>query len=145
MERWFVIAVTAVFCLSALAIKPAIAANCASIQAKCAVEAGGKCDTQTGHWCYGVYKGENCGGSDAAFQARLARNGASPSQGRAAAAGRHGKCTSISAQCAVEIGGQCNVKTGFWCYGFYQGRNCGGTNRGGAFDACLSRKLGERK
>jgi hypothetical protein len=145
MKRWCVIAVTALFWLSAFANTSAIAANCASIQAKCAVEAGGKCDPKTGHWCYGVFKGQDCGGSGAAFQACLARNGASSSQGRAAAAGGLGKCTSISAQCAVEIGGQCNAKTGFWCYGFYQSRNCGGTNQGGAFDACLSRKLGAHK
>jgi len=56
-----------------------------------------------------------------------------------------GKCSSISAQCAVEIGGQCDPKTGYWCYGFHRGRDCGGTNRGGAFDACLSRKLGGRR
>jgi hypothetical protein len=57
-----------------------------------------------------------------------------------------GKCTSIQAQCALEIGGTCNPKTGFWCYGPFQGRNCGGSNHaGGAFDACVSRKLHEKK
>jgi hypothetical protein len=56
-----------------------------------------------------------------------------------------GKCTSIQAQCAVEMGGQCNPNTGFWCYGFYRGRNCGGTNMGGAYDQCVSRKLREQK
>ena len=55
-----------------------------------------------------------------------------------------GKCTSISAQCAVEIGGQCDPKTGHWCYGRYQGQNCGGANIA-AFDACVSRKFGQRK
>jgi hypothetical protein len=55
-----------------------------------------------------------------------------------------GKCTSISAQCAVEIGGQCDPKTGHWCYGRYQGRNCGGSNIA-AFDTCVSRKIGGHK
>jgi len=55
------------------------------------------------------------------------------------------KCTSVQAQCAVEIGGRCNHRTGFWCYGMFQGRDCGGTNRGGAFDQCVSRKLGQKK
>ena len=53
-----------------------------------------------------------------------------------------GKCTSIQAQCAVEIGGRCDPTTGRWEYG----RNgAGGSNRGGAFDACVSRRLGQRK
>jgi hypothetical protein len=29
------------------------------------------------------------------------------------------KCTSIQAQCAVEIGGQCDPTTGRWFYGRY--------------------------
>jgi len=70
--------------------------------------------------------------------------GAPPSKRPAATSGGLGKCTSISAQCAVEIGGQCNPKTGSWCYGFYRSRNCGGSGIL-AFDACLSRKLGERR
>lgn len=56
-----------------------------------------------------------------------------------------GKCTSISAQCAVEIGGRCDPKTGHWEYGNYGNRGSGGTNRGGAFDVCLSKKLKQRK
>jgi hypothetical protein len=56
-----------------------------------------------------------------------------------------GKCTSIQAQCAVEMGGTCDPKTGHWCYGFYRGHQCGGTNIGGAYDACVSRKLAGRK
>ena len=57
-----------------------------------------------------------------------------------------GKCTSIQAQCALEIGGSCDPKTGHWCYGPFQGRNCGGSpHAGGAFDACVSRKLAGRK
>jgi hypothetical protein len=55
------------------------------------------------------------------------------------------KCTSISAQCAVEIGGRCDPKTGHWEYGNYGNRGSGGTNRGGAFDVCLSKKLKQRK
>jgi hypothetical protein len=53
------------------------------------------------------------------------------------------KCTSIQAQCAVEIGGTCDPATGRWRYGAYQGHQYGGTNHGGAFDACVSRKLGQ--
>jgi hypothetical protein len=62
------------------------------------------------------------------------------------------KCTSIQAQCAVEIGGRCDPVTGRWQYGGgLLGRvgggtnSSGGTNRFGAFDACVSRKSGERK
>ena len=54
-----------------------------------------------------------------------------------------GKCTSIQAQCAVEIGGTCDPATGRWRYGAFQGHQYGGTNHGGAFDACVSRKLGQ--
>jgi hypothetical protein len=57
------------------------------------------------------------------------------------------KCTSIQAQCAVEIGGHCDPVTGRWEYGRGSlGRGTsGGTNSRGAFDACISRKLGQRK
>jgi hypothetical protein len=63
-----------------------------------------------------------------------------------------GKCKSIQAQCAVEMGGRCDPKTGRWQYGGgYLGRvgggtgSSGGSNRSGAFDACVSQKLGQRK
>jgi len=62
-----------------------------------------------------------------------------------AAMAAEGKCTSVQAQCAVEIGGTCNPKTGRWRYGFVYGRSYGGTNSGGAFDQCVSRKLAGRK
>jgi hypothetical protein len=52
-----------------------------------------------------------------------------------------GKCQSISAQCAVEIGGTCDPATGRWRYGGYGGQYSGGTNRSGAFDQCVARKL----
>lgn len=55
------------------------------------------------------------------------------------------KCTSISARCAVEIGGVCDPKTGRWEYGRHRYTGSGGTNRGGAFDACLSRELKKQK
>ena len=57
------------------------------------------------------------------------------------------KCTNVQAQCAVEIGGKCDPVTGRWEYGRGSlGRGTsGGTNSRGAFDACISRKLGQRK
>ena len=58
------------------------------------------------------------------------------------AASEAGKCTSISAQCAVEIGGTCDPATGRWRYGR---PGVGGTNKSGAFDACISRKLKDRR
>jgi hypothetical protein len=45
----------------------------------------------------------------------------------------------------VEIGGTCDPNTGRWRYGFVYGRSYGGTNSGGAFDQCVSRKLAGRK
>jgi hypothetical protein len=65
--------------------------------------------------------------------------------GAPASAVAAGKCDTMQAQCAVEMGGRCNPSTGFWCYGFYRGRQCGGTNIGGAYDQCISRKLREQK
>jgi hypothetical protein len=55
------------------------------------------------------------------------------------------KCTSIQARCAVEIGGVCDPKTGRWEYGRHRSTGSGGTNRGGAFDACVSRELKKQK
>ena len=37
------------------------------------------------------------------------------------------KCTSVQAQCAVEIGGQCDPNTSRWFYGRYMGKVAGGT------------------
>jgi hypothetical protein len=51
------------------------------------------------------------------------------------------KCTSVQAQCAIEVGGRCDPVTGRWEYGM---NGAGGSNRGGAFDACVSRKLGRK-
>ena len=56
-----------------------------------------------------------------------------------------GKCTSIQAQCALEIGGSCDRNTGHWCYGTVFARNCGGSNYSGEFDRRVLRKLGEHK
>jgi hypothetical protein len=63
----------------------------------------------------------------------------------AIAVAAEGKCNTVQAQCAVEIGGRCDPSTGHWCYGPRMGRDCGGSNRGGAFDACVARKLGQKK
>jgi hypothetical protein len=52
-------------------------------------------------------------------------------------------CTSVQAQCAVEIGGQCDPNTGRWFYGRYIGKVAGGTKV--AFHDCVSRKLSQRK
>jgi uncharacterized membrane protein len=62
-----------------------------------------------------------------------------------AANAAEGKCTSLQARCALEIGGECDPKTGRWVYGYWQGINHGGSNRGGAFDVCISRGLAKRK
>jgi hypothetical protein len=51
------------------------------------------------------------------------------------------KCQRITAQCAVEIGGVCDPATGAWRYG----TDSGGTNRTGAYDRCIARKLKERR
>jgi hypothetical protein len=58
-----------------------------------------------------------------------------------AAAG--GKCTSLQARCAVEVGGRCDPNTGSWCYGWWKGQRCGsGTIQ--AYDACVSRGSAKR-
>ncbi len=57
-----------------------------------------------------------------------------------------GKCTSIQARCALEVGGECDPQTGRWAYGNWGGKRRGGmANRGGAFDACISRELARKK
>jgi len=53
-----------------------------------------------------------------------------------------GKCTNIKAKCAVEIGGQCDPKTGRWFYGCWEGKCAGGTTQ--AFIACLDRANAKR-
>jgi hypothetical protein len=134
-----------VYCVGAPGAAAAAEEKCTSVQAKCAVEIGGICDTSTGHWAYGRFQSHLYGGNTAMFNACLERNGHAPVAPRTSAAGNSSKCSSIQAQCAVEIGGRCNPRTGFWCAGFYRNMNCGGTNIGGAFDQCLSRKLREQK
>jgi hypothetical protein len=139
------------YCVGAPAIA---AADCNSVQAQCAVKAGGRCDAQTGHWCYGHSRtGEQCGGSPAAFRSCMASHGVQvygpqvpKAVGEVATASNPGKCTSIQAQCAIELGGTCDAKTGSWCYGYVYARNCGGGPTATAqFTACLSRKLGQKQ
>ncbi len=71
--RSLFLAVAAIAAVSLGSVDVASAAKCQSIQAKCAIEAGGKCDPQTGRWCYGFYRSENCGGRYSAFIACLDR------------------------------------------------------------------------
>jgi hypothetical protein len=52
------------------------------------------------------------------------------------------KCQSIQARCAVQIGGTCDPATGRWVYG--RG-GAGGSNKSGAFDACVSAGLKNQK
>jgi hypothetical protein len=60
-----------------------------------------------------------------------------------ASAADGGKCSSLQARCAIEVGGKCNPNTGSWCYGWWKGQRCGsGTIQ--AFDACISRGLAKR-
>ena len=150
MRRRLVILLIAASCC--FGMSTVAAADCKSVQARCAVEAGGRCDQQTGHWCYGNYRGENCGGTGSAFRACMKRHGVQvygpqvpKAPGPAATASDLGKCTSVQAQCALEIGGSCDRNTGQWCYGSVFARHCGGSNNAGQFDRCVSRKLGERK
>ena len=53
------------------------------------------------------------------------------------------KCTSVQAQCAVEIGGQCDPNTGRWFYGRYMGKAAGGNTM--AFHDCVLRKLSQKR
>ena len=66
-----------------------------SVEAKCAMEAGGK--ARPGVQVYGP---------------QVPR-----APGPAATLSGAGKCTSIQAQCALEIGGSCDRNTRHWCYG----------------------------
>jgi len=65
--------------------------------------------------------------------------------GPAATLSGAGKCTSIQAQCALEIGGSCDRNTRHWCYGTVFAPIGGGSNHSGEFDGRVSRKLGEHK
>jgi hypothetical protein len=49
------------------------AAHCTSIQARCAVEIGGKCDPKTGKWHYGRTTNGWVGGNTQTFQACVER------------------------------------------------------------------------
>ena len=64
----------------------------------------------------------------------------------AIAVAAEGKCNTVQAQCAVEIGGRCDPSTGHWCYGPRMGRDCGGSPHASMeFDDCVLRKLGPHK
>jgi hypothetical protein len=147
MLRWmFMLALVGAWCLGAAGTALAAAEKCESRQAKCAIAAGGQCDRETGHWCYGYYQGRYCGGSSAAFHACMGDRGGSA--GPTAAATGGDRCTSDQARCAKEIGGFCNRRTGAWCVGgvsrmFTGNRFCGGTMS--AFLACLDRVRAARK
>jgi len=137
----FLVFVTASYWFNAPA--PADQAKCTSLQARCAVQAGGTCDPQTGHWCYGRYQGKECGGTGAAFRECLVRNHPAEEGASATAPTGLGKCTSIQARCAIEIGGICNPSTGNWRYGPVYFHHYGGNTA--AFLACLDRARDTQK
>jgi hypothetical protein len=142
MRRLFFILLiaTACYCVG----MPAIAATCTSLQAQCAVKAGGKCDPQTGHWCYGRSReGEWCGGSVAAFRTCMARLAAASRVDPPATANELGKCTSIQARCVIEAGSYCDRRSGHWRLGFVFQHNYGGNQQ--AFIACIDRAMAARK
>jgi hypothetical protein len=145
MLRWMLmLALVGAACLSAAGTATGAIGKCESRQAKCAVAAGGQCDHETGHWCYGFYQGRYCGGTSAAFHACMGDRVTGNAGATASAA--TDKCTSDQARCAKEIGGFCNHRTGGWCVGGVSprfGRFCGGTMS--AFLACLDRVRAARK
>jgi hypothetical protein len=66
--------------VAAAANVPAAKAACTSVQAKCAVAIGGRCDPRTGRWQYGHYVDPktgptSLGGTTQAFMACLERAG----------------------------------------------------------------------
>jgi hypothetical protein len=137
---------------NSLILRTALADNsgCTSIEARCAVEAGGKCDGKTGHWCWGISReGEHCGGSGRAFLACMARHGVSAPvanvdrPGTPATAANPGKCTSVQARCIMEAGGYCDPRTGHWRLGYVFQHYYGGNNM--AFMACLDRARSTQK
>lgn len=145
MQRVFRISAlaAALYCFAVAA--PATAANCLSVQAKCAVEIGGTCDMQSGHWCYGHYQHQACGGTSRAFLACLDRNGkrhvsAPESVGPRATADNPGKCTSVQARCIIEAGGYCDPNSGHWRLGHVYQHFYGGNQQ--TFFACLDRARG---
>ena len=132
------------------------AADCTSVQAQCAVEAGGRCDAQTGHWCYGHSRsGESCGGSPAAYRTCMARHGVqvygrtgTEGDGNGGDARQPRQMHQRASTMRHGDRRHCDAKTGHWCYGYTSGygRNCGGSPHASAeFDACVSRKLGPHK
>jgi hypothetical protein len=141
-----VLAVIAICWLPGTRIASADNSGCTSVQARCAVEAGGKCDIKTGHWCYGrSHSGEWCGGSPAAYHTCLSRNGLGEIDlpGTQATASDMGKCTSVQARCAVEAGGYCDSHTGRWRIGAIFRHMYGGNYAG--FTACLDRMRAGQK
>jgi hypothetical protein len=150
VSRTFTLALIGACCLSAPATATAAGGKCESVEARCAVAAGGLCNSDTGHWCYGFYEGRNCGGTSAAFRTCMASNGAgngaaNHTRATAVAATGGDKCVSDQARCAKEVGGFCNPRTGAWCVGGVGrfGRWCGGTIA--AHIACLDRVRAARR
>jgi hypothetical protein len=152
MARKFFGVLLAVAALSLSGSIAAVADNsqCTSIEAKCAVAAGGKCDRQTGHWCWGISRsGEHCGGSGRAFRVCMARHGISvpvsgiDRPGTPATSGALGKCTTIQARCVVQAGGYCDPRSGHWRIGYVNQHFYGGN--GSTFMACLDRARSAQK
>jgi hypothetical protein len=70
----FVFAIVAC-CVGAAGAAAAATGTCTSIQAQCAVQAGGRCNTRTGVWCVGGGHWGNmqCGGTHLGYQACIDR------------------------------------------------------------------------
>jgi len=148
MTRIHLVAALAIGSLFLAVPQTSFAAHCESIQAKCAVAIGGACDPVVSHWMYGPSHG--LGGTTAAFNACLARHGAAPpATVHARPLSGENKCISDQGRCAIEAGGYCNRRTGFWCVGARGNggragnRYCNGTMM--AFLTCLDRVRDGRK
>ena len=66
---------TVAYCVGAPGAAAAAKGTCTSIQAQCAMQAGGHCNTRTGVWCVGAGHWGNmvCGGSHLGYQACMDR------------------------------------------------------------------------
>jgi hypothetical protein len=53
-----------------------------------------------------------------------------------------GRCNTVQARCAVEIGGVCNPQTGKWAFGKWEGKEYGGNTL--RFNDCIGRNYAKR-
>jgi hypothetical protein len=109
---------------------------CSGLNARCAIEVGGRCDPTTNRWSYRCMSGD----CTVRFNECISRGLPPRKPIVVPAAVAAERCERLQARCAKEVGGWCNPKTGRWYYECNSSASCATR-----FNDCVTRGMAEKK